>query len=165
MTAFPAPGSYGVVRTGGVYAWLIRTATRSEYDHAFVICDGGQIIEAEPGGARFGQLAEYAGDELLVSTDPMTDAERKAVIDAAIGYLGTPYGWTDIVRLGLRAAGIQWGWLTRRADHERAMICSQIVAACGQAAGLDWNCGRDCPAAVTPADLARRPGMRPWRAS
>lgn len=163
MPEFPKPGSYGVVRTRGLYAWLIRTGTKSQYDHAFVVCDGGQIIEAEPGGARWGQLSEYTADEVLFNSgEPMTDKQRLMVVNEAVQLLGVPYGWTDIVRLGLRCAGIQWQWLTRRADNERAMICSQIVAACGQAAGLDWNSGREAPAAVTPGDLAKRITTASW---
>lgn len=161
----PPPGCYGVVKAGGFYAWLIRAATKSKYDHAFVVCDNLRIIEAAPSGARWAELADYDGCEILYNTgEAMSDAQRKAVVAEAVTLLGTPYGWTDIVRLGLRTLGIQWGWLTRRADNERAMICSQIVARCGEAAGLDWNCGREAPAAVTPADLAKRDGMQPWTA-
>lgn len=161
----PRAGSYGVVRTHGFYAWLIRTATRSTYDHAFVVCEAGQIIEAEPSGARWAHLSEYDGYEVLYNTaEPMTAAQREKVVDEAVGLLSTPYGWTDIVRLGLRTVGVQWKWLTARADNERAMICSQIVSRCGEAAGLDWLCGREAPAAVTPADLARRITEAPWSA-
>lgn len=158
----PRLGCYGVVRTGGFHAWLIRTFTRSAYDHAFIVCDGGQIIEAEPGGARWGRLAEYAGHGVLISADPMDAEQRVIVVDEAIRLLGVRYGWLDIVRLGLATVGIRWKWLTRRADSERAMVCSQIVAACGQAAGLDWLCGQESPAAVTPGMLAKRPGMERW---
>lgn len=159
----PPHGCYGVVRTHGFYPWLIRTGTRSKFDHAFVVCDGGRIIEAEPSGARLADISEYDGYDVLYNTgEPLTDVQREALVNEALTLLGTPYGWTDIVRLALRTLGIQWSWLTRRADDERAMICSQIVARCGEAAGVDWNCGREAPAAVTPADLANRPGMQSW---
>lgn len=155
----PAPGTYGCVRTKGLYAWLIRVGTRSHYDHAFIVCEGGQIIEGEPGGARWAELAKYDGCELVYDTDePMTARQRQQVVDKAIVLLGTGYGWLDIARLALRCAGVQWAWLTRAADNERRMICSQIVATCGQAAGVDWNSGREAPAAVTPGDLAHRIG-------
>ncbi len=152
----PLPGTYACVRTRGFYAWLIRKVTRSEYDHAFVICDSDQIIEAAPSGARWARLSDYAHQQILISADPMTDAQRIAVISRAVTLLGKPYGWTDIVRLALTAADIRWVWLTRRADNEQAIICSQLVAVCGQAAGIDWLCGREAPAAVTPGDLAAR---------
>lgn len=152
----PQGGTYGVVRTRGVYAFLIRVATHSRYDHAFLVMPDASVIEAEPRGARRRAVSEYAGYPTLYSTDALTGAQRAAVCAKAETLLGTPYGWTDIARLGLRTLGLRWAWLTRRADQEHAMICSQLVAACGQAAGVDWTCGRDCPAAVTPADLARR---------
>jgi uncharacterized protein YycO len=153
----PPPGTYGVVRTGGFYAWLIRVGTRSKFNHAFITYADGQIIEADPGGARWAQLSDYDGHHIMFDlSDDMTDAQRQRVIDKAITLLGTPYGWTDIARLALRCAGVQWGWLTRAADNERAMICSQLVATCGEAADVDWNCDREAPAAVTPGDLAER---------
>lgn len=154
----PQPGTYGCVRTGGFYAWLIRVGTRSAFNHAFVLYANGQIIEAAPAGARWAQLTDYSDKQIVFSHETMTDAQRQHVIDKAITLLGTPYGWTDIARLALRCAGVQWRWLTVRADNERAMICSQLVAACGQAAGLDWLCGREAAAAVTPGDLAVRAG-------
>ena len=153
----PAPGSYGCVRTGGFYAWLIRVGTRSHFNHAFIVMENGRIIEADPGGARWAQLSDYETDSKVFDTrDVLTDEQRQRVMYKAEVLLGTPYGWTDIVRLSLRCMGLQWQWLTRKADNEAAMICSQLVAACGQAAGLDWLCGREAAAAVTPGDLAAR---------
>ena len=154
----PVPGSYGCVKTHGFYPWLIRVGTRSEYDHAFLVVDEhGGIIEAEPGGARRSNLAEYAGYDLIFNTeDTPTDDQRHQIIAKAETLIGTPYGWTDIARLALHSLGWDWHWLIAAADNERAMICSQLVAICGAAGGLDWGCGRESPAAVTPADLAAR---------
>lgn len=156
--ATPKPGTYACVRTGGFYAWLIRVGTRSKYNHAFLVVDEyGGIIEADPGGARRAMLADYRADAIVFDVnEPITDEQRARVVAKATTLLGTPYGWTDIARLALRCAGVKWRWLTAAADNERAMICSQLVAACGEAAGLDWDCGRDNPAAVTPGDLASR---------
>lgn len=156
----PTPGSYGCVRTGGFYAWLIRFGTRSKFNHAFVVMRDGKIIEADPGGARWARIDNYGNDSKVYDTgDVLTEAQREQIMDKAVALLGTPYGWTDIVRLSLRCLGVNWSWLTKRADEERAMICSQLVAACGDAAGADWDCGRSCPAEVTPGDLAKRAGF------
>lgn len=154
----PAPGSYCCVRTGGFYAWLIRMGTRSHFNHAFVVIDGERIIEADPGGARWARLSDYGTDGMVFAPDVLSDEQRTALARKAEALLGTPYGWTDIVRLSLRCLGLNWSWLTRKADNEAAMICSQLVAACGAAAGVDWLCGRSCPAEVTPGDLAHRIG-------
>lgn len=150
------PGQYGCVRTKGFYAWLIRVGTRSHYNHAFIVMDGGQVIQADPQGAAWGQLSDYEHDAVVFSTDALSPEQRAAVMNKAVVLLGTPYGWTDIARLALRCLGLQWRWLTQAADNERAMICSQLVAACGQAANVDWLCGRESAAAVTPGDLAHR---------
>lgn len=153
----PTTGQYGCVRTHGLNAWLIRVGTRSKYNHVFLVVDDqGSIIEADPGGARRSTINAYAGDAVLYSTDQLTAAQKDRVVAKATVLLGTGYGWLDIARLSLRSLGLQWAWLTRAADNEKTMICSQLVAACGEAAGLDWDCGREAPAAVTPADLARR---------
>ena len=154
----PKPGTYACVRTGGFYAWLIRVGTRSPYNHAFLVVDDtGGIIEADPGGARRSNISAYGTDAMVFdANEPVTDDQRAKIIAKAETLLGTPYGWTDIARLALSCLGVKWKWLTAAADNERAMICSQLVAACGEAAGLDWNCGREAPAAVTPGDLAAR---------
>jgi len=152
----PNPGGYVCVKTRGVYAWLIRKLTGSEFNHVAVIGFDDNLFEAEPGGARKRPLSEYDGYEMIFSPDVLTPKQQVQVVAKAEALLDTPYGWTDIARLGLRCMGIQWAWLTRAADVERAMICSQLVAACGESAGLDWNCGRESPAAVTPGDLAER---------
>lgn len=150
------PGQYGCVRTGGFLGWLIRVGTRSRYNHAFIVMDGGQVVQADPKGASWGQLSDYQHDAVVFSQDVLSPEQRAAIMNKAVVLLGTPYGWTDIVRLALRCAGVQWQWLTRAADNERAMICSQLVSACGAAAGVDWLCGREAAAAVTPGDLAAR---------
>jgi len=157
------PGTYVCVRTHGFVPLSIRLFTRSPYDHAFIYAGDGRIIEAQPGGCREVPLSTYAGYPMLADTDEsLTDEQRKRVVAKATALLGVPYGYLDIVRLGLSALGLRWRWLTRAADNERAMICSQVVAACGQAAGVDWLCGQGSPAAVTPGMLAARNTMRPF---
>jgi hypothetical protein len=163
------PGDYGVVRTTGFVPWCIRLLTRSAYDHVFIVigADGNgdyDIVEAEPAGARYAKLSEYEGYDMLFNTgEPLTDAQRDAIVAEAHRLVGTPYGFLDIVRLGLmltirRAPK----WLTKRADAEQAIICSQLVAMCGRAAGVDWLCGQSTPAMVTPGMLATRIATQGW---
>ncbi len=153
----PTIGTYGCVHTGGWEATAIRIGTRSHYNHVFLVVDDqGGIIEADPGGARRSNINAYGTDNILYSRDVLTPTQQTKLVTKAETLLGTQYGWLDIARLSLRSLGIQWEWLTRAADNEKTLICSQLVALCGQAAGLDWNCGREAPAAVTPADLANR---------
>lgn len=165
MITFPRPGCYGVVKTHGFVPFIIRLLTRSKFDHAFVVINAaGDIVEAEPEAARVGNIGAYAGLPILVNSgEPMTNAQRDAVIAAACGYIGTPYAFLDIIRLALASLGIRWRWLTTEADVENAMVCSTLVAAAGLKAGLTgWLCEEAAPSLVRPADLARRDGMQPW---
>lgn len=160
---WPAAGLYGVVKTSGLIPWVIRRATRGWADHAFVIAEDGTIIEAEPGGVRLGHLSEYYACRIAINSgEDMTVAQRTAVVAAAKAMIGKPYGDLQIVDDGLESLGWHWQWLASHADNNGELICSQLVAKAGQAAGLDWRCGAATTAEVTPAMLARRPGMTPW---
>lgn len=162
------PGRYFVVRTSGIVPAIIRFLTRSPYDHAGIIIpadETGQlrVIEAEPSGARIAYLDEYDPDTVLVTDEPLTDEQRQHIAKNATQFLGTPYGFVDILCLALmltihRAPR----WLSHRAETERAMICSQLVAADGQYAGVDWLCGQSTPAAVTPGMLGARILTKAW---
>lgn len=160
----PEPGRYGVVRTGGVVSWLIRRATRSWANHAFIVGDNATVIEAGPHGVRAARLANYAGQQLAFNTvEPMTGRQRAAVVDRAQSMIGDEYAYADLGTLGLASLGFRWRRLFRLIGADKnVVVCSQLVAECGQAAGLDWMCGHDQPDEVTPADLAARPGMQPY---
>lgn len=162
---WPAAGLYFVVKTHGFVPWVIRMATRSQYDHAGIITDpDGGIIEAEPGGVRTGNLSEYAGCRIAVNSgEDTTAAQRAAVVAAAQLMLGDHYNAAAIADDGLETLGWHWRWLAKLAAGDGEVVCSQLVAAAGQAAGLDWRGGAATTAEVTPAMLARRPGMQPWR--
>ncbi|HLI39616.1 MAG TPA: hypothetical protein VKV80_20085 [Streptosporangiaceae bacterium] len=155
------PGMYVCVKTRGFPAWVIRMATRSRVNHAFIVADDqGGIIEARPGGVRRGSLAAYAGAYAAADTaEPVTGAQRAVVAAKAESMLGTGYNFPAIAGIGLEDIGWHWRLLMRIARADRDVMCSQLVAACGEAAGLDWLCGKPSPDQVTPADLARRPGV------
>ena len=161
---WPPAGTYGVVKTRGLVPWIIRRATHGWADHAFVVVDNaGGIVEAEPGGARKGHLAEYFGCRIAVNSAEDTTVQQRAIVAAAaLRTVGVPYNNLGIVDDGIEALGWHWRWLTSRAAGDHELICSQLVAQCGHEAGLDWRCGRAGYSEVTPADLARRFGMQPW---
>lgn len=155
------PGNYGVVQTGGWIGRMIQRATHSWANHAFICLGEGKIIEAMPGGVQVGSLDEYRGARIAFNTgEEMSDTQRSAVVESAHRMVGEEYNFTDIGALGLQALGWTWrvAFKLAGADHD-AVICSQLVALCGQAAGLDWLCGKPSPLYVTPADLARRNGV------
>jgi hypothetical protein len=162
-SSWPSAGLYGVVKTHGLIPWIIRRATSGWADHAFVILEDGAIVEAEPGGVRLGHLSEYYGCRIAVnSAEEMTVAQRTTVAATAKTMIGKPYNDLAIADDGLECLGWHWRWLLKRASGDGEVVCSQMVALCGQAAGLNWRGGAASNTETTPAMLARRPVMQPW---
>lgn len=155
-------GYYGVVSTPGIVPWIIRRATRSPYDHAFITLGDGEIIEAEPGCVRRGLLTEYTGAaHLAFAGQQLTEAQRAAVAAKARSLLGDRYNFAAIAEQAITDMGWHWRWLIRFAADDHDLDCSQLVAVCGLAVGADaWACGKQ-PDQVTPGDLGRLPGVQP----
>lgn len=146
--AFDSPNLFG---------WVIRIFTWSRYCHAFIYIGGGKIVEAQPRGARIGELSEYAGMPAVWSQDALSAGEAARVVGYALSMVGTPYGFLDLVAIGLARLGLPYGWVLRRALDTRTAICSQLVAMAGNQAryGL-WMCGQKYAQLVTPGLLAKR---------
>lgn len=160
---WPGAGRYFAVKTHGTFPWLIRRGTHSWADHAGIILPDGAIVEAEPGGVRLGHLSEYRGCRIAVNSgEDMTVEQRTQVVAAAKAMVGKPYNDLAIVDDGLECLGWRWKWLAKWAGSDGEVVCSQLVALCGQAVGLNWRGGAASTAETTPADLARRPGMQQW---
>lgn len=154
-------GHYAVVRTPGIMAWVIRRITKSTYNHAFLVIGEGRLIEATPHDVCTAEISEYAGMPMAANVaEPMSPTQCAAAVQAAIRMMGEEYNWPDLAVIGLGDIGLHWKILLRLTGAHKALICSQLVALAGQAAGLDWGCGKESPGLVTPADLARRPGVR-----
>ncbi len=156
---YPEPGRYGCVHTRGWGPAVIRLGTRSHFDHTFVVIDDrGGIIEAEPGGVRKGNIAEYDGDRMVINAhEPGTADQFAKVADAASKLVGVAYNDIAIVNDGFEALGVHWRLLAKMATGDHGIVCSQLAAMVGQAGGFDWLCGKTVPE-VTPADLAKRTG-------
>lgn len=135
---------------------LIKNFTHSKFSHAFVVVDTeGTIVEARPKGAAKSNISEYAGFTMIGSNTVMTDEQRKKVCANAVSYIGTPYGFADIMYLAAYTHGIQNSWIFEEVTDIHAMICSQLVATAGVNAGLNsWLCGKPDPQLVVPGDLA-----------
>jgi uncharacterized protein YycO len=121
----PALGDYGTVRTNGWAGLAIRIGTHSTVNHAFVYVGDGQIVEAEPDGARLASVDEYANTQW--SNIELTDVQRSAIATQARLMLGVPYGWPDIAALSLACVGIHSPAINRRIEDEHRLICSQLV--------------------------------------
>ncbi|MEV8095907.1 hypothetical protein [Kitasatospora sp. NPDC085879] len=129
----------------------------ADYEHAFVYLGGGQLVEAQPGGAELRPLSVYDGRPALWSTGryALTDAQRAAIAAAARGYIGVPYSAADYVALAAHRFHLPVGPLIKGyVASSRHMICSQLVDQCYLDAGVHLFSDGRWPGYVTPADLA-----------
>lgn len=164
-------GNYACVKTPFVYkklfglrvalpnlfGWAVRIFTVSPYDHAFIYIGEGKIVEAQPRGAKISNLSKYDGCEMVWSNDDLTDSQRIIISSKAKSLVGTPYGFLDLVYLGLATLNIRFKWILDRVERENRLICSQLVAVCGKTAKEDlWQCGEPNACLVRPVDLANR---------
>lgn len=150
-------GQFGVVRTKGLAGWAIRLGTRSQVNHAFIYVGGGEIVEAQPGGARVSKASKYP--DAIWSHFDLGQWPRIKVAARALAFThandgkGVPYNFLDIVVLTLLSLGIRWGWLQKRAQSSRTLICSQLVDRAYAEAGIHlYDDGRP-DGLVTPGDL------------
>jgi uncharacterized protein YycO len=161
--ARPQPGDFAVVSTAGPAGKLIGLGEKlcgdafTQYQHAFVYI-GGMVVEAEAAGARTRKMTRFdsPGQLILWSAGriPLTGPQRDAICLAARGYIGTPYSWLDYLAIAAHRFHIPAPGLRGFIESQKSMICSQLVDAAYQAAGVQlfddgrWN------GYVTPADLA-----------
>jgi hypothetical protein len=161
------PGTFGVVASPGFVPGAIRLTTRSPFSHAFVVVEGGMIVEAQKQGAIVSPLSKYsrAKDTALAFNDeePLTDEQRAGIVEHAMSLLGTPYGFLDILGIGMNAwLHFEPDWLVQRIQSLRQLICSQLAARAYFLGGkIDLACGRP-DAKVTPGDLGLRITERLW---
>lgn len=140
---------YGVVRTSGWAGWVIRVATRSTVNHAFVVNGDGKIIEADPHGLQYNHLTSYPG---AILSDPIDGQQADTIWNWSVAHLGVGYGWLDIVAIALAVAHVPTPkWAVKRLTSTKTLICSQAVAMAYAAAGI--HLGNKPPAATTPGDL------------
>lgn len=144
---------------------VIRLATRSQVNHAFIVVDASHIVEARPTGAALKPISEYA-DHLVVfnDTEPLTDIERAGIVAQALAYAtrGVGYGFLDILALAITTFGVRWGWLARRVERDDRLICSQLVDRCYLAVGVHLFDDGRLSGQVTPGDLLLRDAQHPW---
>ena len=174
------PGDIGLVNIVGDVGFLIRLAQwlngdmkflggffksfwrgvvkKQGVSHAFIYTgpDGplvANIVEAEPGGAKRGNYHEYSDVVWSSGLFNLTDAQRTAIVNSAVGFLGTPYSFLDYLSLALKRFHIPFPWLNAYIRSDKHVICSQLVAACYYDAGAafwpQWT--GDCD----PEDIAK----------
>jgi hypothetical protein len=159
---------------------LISWATRSQYTHAALVVrlwDRVMVAESrELRGCRLVPLSAALGATHVARfvPAPWATPSGPALVAAALDRLGQPYGWAQILRIGLAKlptallrkipvvgrwipGGRQWSEDDQDPNGPR-MICSQYVAHCYRRGGVDLVhnlADRD----TTPGDIARSAGL------
>lgn len=176
----PPPGSFGLSRIGGLLGKLIAAGQAfsgdgSRWTHAFIVLEGGWVLEAMPGGARIVSIGERLRDSEVVFCDapvqqwlqanssaygPDTEyLKRRQVSQVAYSLDRVGYGYLQYLALGLVELGFRPKWLRRYIASRGRMICSQLVDEVYRRAGIQvFDDGR-LPQDVTPGDLAIRYGI------
>jgi hypothetical protein len=90
----------------------------------------------------------------------MSEEQAHLMTEFAVDRLGYPYSPTELVRIGLRiAAGLAGEALPGFLTPKNAYICSEYVAECFQAVGIDLV--PDKEGFIAPADIANDPNVEP----
>lgn len=156
----PLPGDIGLTQIHGRVGFLIRLGMWLNGDgfyniqHAFVYLGGGELAEAEPGGARKRPLSEYAGNDVYWCSNlskGLTAADRAAIVRVAKMKLGTPYSFLDYFALVAKRLGIPSKRLDRYIEATGHQQCSQYATYAWYAAGQPLY--KTWTGWVTPLDL------------
>jgi hypothetical protein len=153
----PGPGDIGLVRMRGAEGRLVRVGQwlagggYADFEHAFVYLGGGELVEAEPKGARISALGEYVPASIVWLRCP--DQYREAVAAAARGMVGVPYSWLDYFaiaahRFRLPVPGLR-GYINAT-GHE---MCSQLADRAALLAGWHLFADGRWQGYVKPVDL------------
>lgn len=154
------PGDFAAVQTAGDTGALIRLGEAlngdgfGDYEHALIYIGDGEIVEAEPGGARRRVRGVQAGDLWSTGLWNLTPQAREKIRAAAIGYIGIPYGWLDYFALAAHRLHIPAPGLKDYIASTGHMICSQLVDQCYADAGVYLFSDGRWPGYVTPGALA-----------
>jgi cell wall-associated NlpC family hydrolase len=160
VTGTRQPGDFAAVDTGGDVGTLIKIGEGlngegfGEYAHALIYVGGGQIVEAEPGGARKRVRGVEPGDLWSTGLIPLTAQQRAAICRAADGYVGTGYSALDYLALAAHRFRIPVPGLRQYIADSGHMICSALVDKCYQDAGVQLFDDNRWNGYVTPKSLA-----------
>lgn len=159
MVTDPLPGDIGCTTIKGDVGRLIRLGQwalgdgYANVEHCFVFVGDGQIVEAEPGGARLADVNEYDARTVVWVRCP--DERRLAVANAARSLIGTPYSAADYFALALHRFHIPAPGLRRYIESSGHLICSALADRAAEMGGwILFGDGR-WSGYVDPADVAK----------
>ncbi len=147
----PTYGDFALVATDGLVARLIRWATGGWSNHGFIYIGGGKIVEANPAGVEVSELSKYDGMRVQWSHLTMSSSDRDRAVGAALGMVGIPYGFVDIVAILVKDNPVLGPVLSHRLNRGDRLICSQVIARALRVAGHRLSSEPDN--FVRPADL------------
>ncbi len=152
------PGSIGLTKIEGLLGWWVGlgqhlTGDSSPYTHAFIVLDDNTVMAAQPGGAKTEALSRYK-DKAVYLDIPLTEGQRRVVVNEARMLRGVPYSFIDYMALALARFGVKPQWLRRYISNKGHMICSQLVDEVYRRAGVKIFKDGRLPQDVTPGDLA-----------
>lgn len=155
----PRPGDIGCTQITGDVGRLIRFGQWlngsgfADFEHAFVFVGDGQIVEAEPGGARIADLDEYDARTIVWLRCPAQF--RQSVAQAARSLVGTPYSFADYLAFALHRFHIPAPKLRRYIQSSKHLICSALADRAAELGGwILFSDGR-WDGYVDPADIAK----------
>lgn len=149
-------------------------------NHAAIYLGGGKIVEAQPGGAAISAWDKYGNDAVwsvnglgqrqtdgsLRPLPPLTSTQRDEIAGHACQMVGTPYGYLDIVAIGIgqRRMHLEYvvdpakpladqPWWVRRITSPHTLICSQLADLAYARAGIELFADNRLPGLVSPNDI------------
>jgi hypothetical protein len=166
---FPAPGLIGLTQISGSVGAGIRLGQFlngdgfSLFEHAFVSLGNGQILEAEPGGARIVPLhyrpasvywCEHIYD--LLGSKPATPGWTDTVVKLGATYKGIKYSFLDYDALVAHRLHLPIPGLEHFIADTGHMICSQIADDFYLKLGVEVFTDKRWTGFVTPGSLWKR---------
>jgi len=126
---------------GYVASLVIRIFTLGHggrYSHLLIRL-GDTLWEAAASGVRQGRADEYRDSRFVadVYAAPLTAEQRERLLAWARRTVGTPYDWTQLLRIALAELGQNPDLLPIPDFGPERMICSEFVALAYRQAGVD----------------------------
>lgn len=159
MTGPPRIGDIGITTIHGEAGRLISLGEWclgdgcTPWDHAFVFVGAGQIIEAEPGGARYASLSKYDNRPTLWLRCP--DRYRGGVAHSARLLLDTPYSIADYFAIAAHRLRLPIPGLRDYIKASGHLICSALADRAAELGGWHLFADGRWNGYVVPADLAK----------
>lgn len=149
----PDTGDFAVMATSGWKARVIRWVTRSPVNHAVLHVGDGQIVEAQPHGARLSPAATYPA--AIWSAMSLTAEQRASIAVHGRSHVGAPYSWLDDAAIALADV---FGrklplFIRRRLSRPDRLQCAQLVDLSYHEAGIHLFTDGRLFGDVAPADL------------